>query len=144
MFRFLFLRLFFLTLFFICIVSPVSDLGAEWRKYEGQNSKADTLKKLLSQMEKEKVRFSIKRVYNEKTEGKSGFVLILLPKKTICKIIFHNRTQKNGVLLRVFTQNYNDSRFFHKIIVKKLGMKESGVSHTTEDEKWQKKMHPMF
>ena len=123
---------------FICFTDP---LGAEWRSYQIRKSVAQVLESFLAQMEAQKIRFSVKRVFQQSREGKQGFVLQLLPRGTFCEMAFYAKPKQKQTLIRVFTQDHKDAQLFHKLMVKKLKMKEIGGSLSrSENPVWQAKM----
>ena len=116
-------------------------LGAEWRSYQIRKPAAQVLENFLKQMDAQKIRFSIRRVFEQSREGKQGFVLQLLPRGTFCELAFYAKPGQKRTLIRVFTQDRQDSQLFYKIMVKKLKMKEIGLSpRRGNDSAWQAKM----
>ena len=124
-----------------CFISLNAPLGAEWRSYQIQKPVAKVLENFLKQMETQKIRFSIRKIFDQRREAKQGFVLQLLPRGTFCELAFYARPKQKQTLIRVFTQDHKDSQLFHGLMVKKLKMKEIGVSPSKGDDSvWQAKM----
>ena len=138
------LSLFILVIFFS--YAHNQDLAAEWRSYSTKNSLSNVLEGILAGMDKHKIKFSIQKIYHTR-EGKEGFVMRLWPRGNIVKILFYpaknkiksrkklkgntkdslKSSNKDKTLIRVFTQDINDSNFFYKMMVDHLNMKEMGV-----------------
>ncbi len=133
-------------LFGICLVlllqSFALPLGAEWRTYQANKALSGLVEQFLEQMAAKKVKFSIQKIFNERTEGHQGFILQLIPKGSLCKIVFHQKVDtKNYVVMRVFTQNYNDSQLIHTIVAQQLQMNEVGIYDFKKDKKNKDDMH---
>ena len=109
-------------------------LGAEWRTYSSKQFLSGLLESLLQQMQNEKISFQVKKVFNEKTEGKRGFILRLKRTGAICQFLFYSKANKE-TMVKVFTQNNRDSRLFHRLLSQKLKMKEIGVFSPTQNKR---------
>ncbi len=124
---------FALGFFCFFLSSPIS---AEWRSYESKESVSHLLPSLLAGLKNQNISFQVKKVFNQKREGKEGFMIHLKPRNTLCKLLFYHKSKKQKYsLIRVFTENSSDSRLLSRILIVKLGMREAGI-YQQKNETW--------
>ncbi len=89
-------------------------------------------------MGRRKQGFRVEKVFDERKEGQQGMILRLLPAGSLCKIIFHPPSRAQPLSrVRVFSQNFRDSRFFHDLFAVKLKMQDMGrLDPKHESEPW--------
>ena len=113
-----------------------SPLSAEWRSYESKKLVSHLLPALLTELKNQNISFQVKKVFNQKREGKEGFMIHLKPRNTLCKFIFYHKSKKQKYsLIRIFTENSSDSRLLNRIFILKLGMREA-VIYQQKNETW--------
>lgn len=116
------------SIWILCISALLmaGPLAAEKRTYRSAQPVHDVISSFLDSLEKNNIRFAIQKTYNEKTDGRLGFVLVLQPGKRLMDVRFMSES-KNATLVQVQTHSQSDGRLAHKMLAEDLKMAEVGV-----------------
>jgi len=122
------LRLRFIIPLLALLVSLAgTPLAAEYRMYRSSKPRDALLRTLLDEMGRAGFRYSVRKVYNEKKDGKLGFLFWLYPGKYFCEILFYERNKGKTSMIRIYTQNTRVARRFHRLFTKRMKMKPVGL-----------------
>ncbi len=111
-----------------------SNLAAARRVYESQQPLEKTVVAMLEQMSAAKMKFTVRKVYDRKADGKEGFVMYLPPRNTLCEIVFRAdpKQPKRSVII-VLTQDARDSEQLHRFFTQRMRLAEVGVTEDFDD-----------
>ena len=112
------------------LVISVTSISAEKRMYQYNGSVGKFVPELIDTMTAEGIQFSIKSVYNEKKDGKQGFVMFMKPSGNFCEVTFMDKGKIS--LVSIFSQNSSDMSRINILFLLKMKMVELGA---TEEEK---------
>lgn len=115
--RFVFISFCFLLTF---------SLNAEKRTYRSEKPVHNVISSFLDSLETNQIQFAIRKTYNEKTDGRLGFVLILQPGQRMMDVRFMNEKNK-ATLVQIQVQNQSDARLAHKMLVNEMKLTEVGI-----------------
>ncbi len=114
-------------LFILIFALSAGMLHAEMRTYRSPQTVGKFVPRLVDELGNAGFSFTVKSVYNEKKDGKQGFVFVLQPRGTICELVFFDEGGKSS-LVRVRTQDGQDMDRFHRFFLQRLTMSEVGVT----------------
>jgi hypothetical protein len=111
----------------IVLFLPIAgSLAAERRLYQYNGPAGEFVPKFIDTMTGDGFKFSVKSVYNEKNDGKQGFVIILKPSGAFCEVTF---TEKGKIsIISFFSQNSSDMANINSLLLLKMKMVEIGES----------------
>jgi len=101
------------------------NLYAEIRIYRYNGPINEFLPKFVDQLAESQVKFRITKQYNENTDGKLGFMMLLLPGRRLVDLQFFNENDKT-TLVKIFFENPWDGKIFHEIFTR-LKMNEPDI-----------------
>ncbi|GIX41219.1 MAG: hypothetical protein KatS3mg129_0952 [Leptospiraceae bacterium] len=110
---------------FILFVLFCGILSAETRIYRYNGPINDFLPKFVDQLAESKLKFQITKQYNENTDGRLGFMMLVLPGRRLVDLQIFNEQEKT-TLVKIFYENPWDGKIFHEIFIK-LKMNEPDV-----------------
>lgn len=125
-------RALFSVLFFLFMISA-GQLSAERSVFHYNGPLKDFVPRLIDAMSESGIQFTVKGVYNEEKDKKQGFVFYLKPSNHYCEITFAQT--KGHSIVKLFTQEASDMSLLSNMLIKKLKMKEVGV---TDESKYPK------
>jgi len=131
------LSLFPIGSFALVLLLTGTPLHAETRIFRYNGPVGELVPKLIDELGDAGFRFRVRNIYNEKNDGKYGFVFEMKPELTICELLFESRGKVT--LVRLFTQNTADRIRFEQFFTKKMKMVAVGVPRTKElksDPSW--------
>ena len=108
----------------LLVASVPAPLSAENRYYVSNLERGELVTHFLDELESAKIKITIRKFFNEKSDGKLGFTFWLHPGKTHGEITFHDRGPQAGSFLRIYNQNDHDTRLFRDFFLKRLKLKE--------------------
>ena len=121
-------------LLLLSLTFGASSLFAAKRVYESKQPLEKTVAAMIDQMSADKLKFTIRKVYDRKADGKEGFVLYLAPRNTLCEITFRSdAANPKRSLIVVFSEDTRDAETFHKFFTKSMGLSEVGVTEEFDD-----------
>ena len=104
-------------------------LFAEAQFYESSRPAGEIMAELIDQMGNAGMQYSVQKIYNSKTDGKSGLLLYFKASRSSCEIRFYEDEQiKNKSKLRVFATDANDAQKLHILLTQKMKMKLAHIS----------------
>ncbi|MCR9140895.1 MAG: hypothetical protein NXI24_01385 [bacterium] len=111
-----------------------TSLSAARRVYESHQPLEKTVVKMLDQMSAAKMKFTVRKVYDRKADGKEGFVMYLAPRNTLCEITFRaDPDQPKRSVIVVYTQDTRDSETLHRFFTQRMQLAEVGVTDEFDD-----------
>ncbi|MEQ9363348.1 MAG: hypothetical protein RIF32_03840 [Leptospirales bacterium] len=120
------------SLFLLTLGAPA--LSAARRVYESKQPLEKTVVAMLDQMSAAKMKFTVRKVYDRKADGKEGFVMYLAPRNTLCEITFRaDPTQPKRSVILVYTQDIRDSETLHRFFTQRMKLAEVGVTDDFDD-----------
>lgn len=121
-----------ITILFLTLAA--TSLVAARRVYESSRPLEKTVVSMLDEMSAAKLKFTVRKVYDRKLDGKEGFVLYLAPRNTLCEITFRADPAKpNRSVIMVYTQDTRDSEMFHTFFTERMKLAEVGVTEEFDD-----------
>lgn len=115
----------FRTCTIICAaIAALGPAAAETRFYQSPDDRGVAMERIVDAMSARHIQFSVRSVFNEKRDGKVGFVFLLRPSRRYCEIAFY--PGRDGSLVRVLTQTTADAGLFHNLLVGTLKLRAIG------------------
>ena len=109
-------------------------LSAARRVYESQQPLEQTVARMLDQMAADKMKFTVRKVYDRKNDGKEGFLLFMPTRGSLCEITFRaDVANPKRSLIMVFAQDSRDEQLFHGFFTRSMGLSELGVNEDFDD-----------
>ena len=113
--------------FAVMMAMLAGGLSAETRTYRSSQAIGKFVPRMVDELGNAGFTFTVKTAYNEKRDGKQGFVFLLQPRNTVCELVFFDEAGKSS-LVRIRTQDGADTDRFHKFFTQRLSMTEVGVT----------------
>lgn len=110
----------FLLIFFI-----TSSIFSETRLYRYNGPINKFLVQFVDELGNKNLKFQITKQYNEETDGRLGFSMLVLPGRKFVDLQFFNENNQT-TLVKIFYENAWDGKIFHEIFMK-LNMNEPDI-----------------